>query len=237
MKNIINITIIILCTCIFYGCKKKDKPHGANIVRYKLNGVEKKIEGNYSSFSLEGILKNFSTNQRSFTAYSNDGGQPILDPYIGIGNFPTIGEKGTFSLGGNTNINTKGIYLSFKFSNSGGGYNQYFYRNYENSGSFTLTDNSSDFISGTFNAVLLKDTIGVIGTDTIGPETISITDGYFDVPINKQFNFIKMKKIIFLIALLCQIINSNAQDSTALNTYTDIQDSLLIHLDKSKPAL
>lgn len=74
MKNIINITIIILCTCIFYGCKKKDKPHGANIVRYKLNGVEKKIEGNYSSFSLEGILKNFSTNQRSFTAYSNDGG-------------------------------------------------------------------------------------------------------------------------------------------------------------------
>jgi hypothetical protein len=59
MKNIINITIIILCTCIFYGCKKKDKPHGANIVRYKLNGVEKKIEGNYSSFSLEGILKIF----------------------------------------------------------------------------------------------------------------------------------------------------------------------------------
>jgi hypothetical protein len=94
-----------------------------------------------------------------------------------INDLPPIGTTINYSLENRDTYMTKTI--AFTIKNKSG--HVVTYVNNLGSGNVNLTNNSNDFISGTFNCTLYQDTTWLTPYDTTMPASVLLTDGYFDV--------------------------------------------------------
>jgi hypothetical protein len=175
--------LALLCLVLLAnnGCKKKEsKPYGQNIVSCKIDGIKYSINQDYTNWSGTGIRPNITGTQRSFAAsFSRDVG-------IGVGVLPVVGTIGTFmSSKAIPNIYpTNGISVSLRTLNLNGAYKDVTYISDSGTCTTIFTVNSPSFVSGTFSGTLHQDTSWAPSSMyPNAPLSITIIDGYFDVPL------------------------------------------------------
>jgi hypothetical protein len=177
MKKIKLYQLIILFAVPIWiaGCtKKQKKPFGENVMTVKINGQEFIAKGNSTSFGIEGTKQNLSGDNRSLAGYFD------AKLNLHLSKLPLLNEIGSYRLDAQDTIMKKTIAVVRKNS----AYKSITYVNRVNGGQVNITNNSSAFISGTFNCTVYQDTTGLRPHDASSPDSLVITEGYFDVPVH-----------------------------------------------------
>jgi hypothetical protein len=174
MKNILILFTIIIMATQISSCKKNPSttiiPSGANTVKMRLDGTAYEVTGLYSNGTLKGIRKELKTNPRVISA---DFGNTA----ISVNDLDSIGHIGSYLLLPSKNVVTKTIAVNIKNVHG----KRISFINKINSGTVNITHNNSSFIAGTFSCTLYQDTTWLTSYDPSSPDSIKITDGYFDI--------------------------------------------------------
>ncbi len=160
ISQIALLLLVIICAS---GCKKKEAT-GANVIRYKINGVQNEISGPYSKWQDNGIAFDNSVGigKAMYISAINSGGK------IGL----VIRKDAVDGLNFKTDINNYSyLYCSLIQKGMGDEYTAY-----NSSVEITILKNSESIISGKFNGKAYLDSINIY------KDSITITDGYFDIP-------------------------------------------------------
>jgi hypothetical protein len=173
MKNLIITAALILLSTIL-SCKKSG-PNGGNFVKYKLNGMQYEISGPYRPYSNTGVgVSQEKNNQIGFGAHFQNGDNLIFlcnvnaNTYLfdssiydsnihAYGKSPTIFINHKYQLEPTGGIKTKGIECKYQ------------------SGTYTITHNTPEFISGTFQGKVYDKESNVI------VDSFIVSEGYFDI--------------------------------------------------------
>jgi hypothetical protein len=170
----LGITIILAIVLInFTACNKPSTaiiPSGANTVKMRLDGTAYEVTGLYSNGTLKGIRKELKTNPRGFYALFGS-------TSISVNDLDSIGHIGSYLLMPVINEITKSITVDIKNIHG----KRISFTNKINSGIVNITHNNSSFIAGTFSCTLYQDTTWLTSYDPSSPDSIKITDGYFDI--------------------------------------------------------
>ncbi len=157
MKKLLVLTLLLPMMAV---CKKKMKE---NIVRYKVDGMERTVKGAYSRINFKGIDYGVLNGKFGFSAYTSAG------DYISVGGFDNNLSSGQYLEFDSSMFNnsTNRMFL-YKHLPSGQtiGFSSYKGK----SGGIVLNKNDNQVISGTFSGMLYT----YNKTDSI-----YISDGYF----------------------------------------------------------
>jgi hypothetical protein len=176
MKKIKLYQLIILLAVpiLIAGCtKKQKKPFGENMMSMQMNGQDYYAKGTSNSFQLLGIKQSLTGDIRRIAG--------IFDSkvHLNVNGLPLINIMGTYSLEALDTVVTKTLYLGRR----NGANKLIYYVNRANSGTVSINANNQGFIAGTFNATLYQDTTWLTSYDPSSPDSLIITNGYFDVPV------------------------------------------------------
>ena len=163
MKKLLKLSAVLLLSLA--ACKKKKTE---NIVKYKLNGVERTVTGNYSQLDLVGLKYYPQNSNFGFAAYKTTN-----DEILSLGIFSSNVSEGTiipFLDALDTNLNR--LVINIKLDN-GQSKTYGTLTNNIHSGNCTIVKNNDKMVSGTFISIIYP-----IGLNP-SSDSIIITDGYF----------------------------------------------------------
>ncbi|HRP88437.1 MAG TPA: hypothetical protein PKX92_00225 [Edaphocola sp.] len=157
MKKLLLLTLLLP---LMAACKKKMKE---NVVRYKVDGMERTVKGSYSQINFKGIEYGVRDGKLGFSAYTSAG------DYISVGGFDLGLSTGQYLEFDSAMFNTTTNKM-FLVQHLQTGSSREFGSLERESGGLTLSKNNTDIVSGTFSGMLYTYN---------KTNSVYISDGYF----------------------------------------------------------